>query len=300
MPKGYARRRRPVGRAVTAALLVIFSFFSLPRWGEAFERIVSLAPSMTETLYALGLGEKVVGVTVFCDQPPEARGKPKIGGMSNPSLEAVYSLRPDIVVMTMDGNPKEFEDRLRALGIRTYVSRARSIHEFPMAVREMGSALGAVQKADELAMGMDKRMEGYRAARPGVPERVLFIVWPEPLIVAGPGTAVDDAIRLLGHENAAVLRGEDLSRYPKYSIEEVIRRKPDVILIGRGHEDIRRLSERLLERLGSTPAVRNGKVFFLSDRLYRLGPRVMDGIGEMAESLGGVRDPGRVRDPKQQ
>jgi iron complex transport system substrate-binding protein len=275
-----------VGRAVAAGLLFAVLLLHHPIRGEAFERIVSLAPSMTETLYALGLGDEVVGVTVFCDQPPEARGKPKIGGMSNPSLEAVYSLRPDIVVMTTDGNPKEFEARLRALGIRTYVFRARGIYEFPGALREMGRVLGARQKADELAMRMEQKIEGLRAARPAVPDRVLFVVWPEPLIVAGPGTAVDDAIRLLGHENAATSEAENLSRYPKYSIEEAIRRGPDVILIGRGHEDIRKLSGRLLERLGSTPAVRSGRVFFLSDRLYRLGPRVIDGIEEMAEFLG--------------
>jgi iron complex transport system substrate-binding protein len=274
-----------VARSIAGALLIIASLLFLPSGGEAFDRIVSLAPSMTETLYALGLGDKIVGVTVFCDHPPEAREKPKIGGMSNPSLEAVYSLRPDIVVMTMDGNPREFEARLRDLGIRTYVSRARSIHEYPESVRRMGRTLGVEEKADELARSMERTIEGFKTVRRGGPERVLFIIWPEPLIVAGPGTAVDDAIRLLGYENAAVSPGETLSRYPKYSIEEAIRRKPDVILIGKGHEDIKKLSGRLIERLRGTPAVKKGRVYYLSDSLYRLGPRVIQGIEEMAEVL---------------
>ena len=86
------------------------------------ERIVSLAPSTTEILFAAGLGEKIVGVTNFCDYPEEAKHKPKIGGMSNPSLEKVVSLRPDIVVMTTDGNPREFELKLHTLKIKTFVS----------------------------------------------------------------------------------------------------------------------------------------------------------------------------------
>ena len=88
---------------------------------------MSLAPSMTEILFAMGLGDNIVGVTSFCDYPEEAKKKPKIGGMSNPSLEAVVSLKPDIVVMTTDGNPKEFEERLRSLKITTYVFTARRL-----------------------------------------------------------------------------------------------------------------------------------------------------------------------------
>src|SRR3972149_8378310 len=114
-------------------------------------RIVSLAPSTTEILFALGLGDRIVGVTSFCDYPEEAKTKPKIGGMSNPSLEAIVSLKPDLVVMTTDGNPKEVEERLRSLKIKTYVFRARMLHELPGGIRELGSAVGIENRADVLA-----------------------------------------------------------------------------------------------------------------------------------------------------
>ena len=256
----------------------------------AFDRIVSLAPNMTEVLFAIGLGDKVVGVTTFCDYPEEAKKKPKVGGMSNPSLEAVVSLKPDIVVMTTDGNPKEFEERLRRLGIKTYVSRARRIRELPDEIRDMGSALGAKEKADETAEKIQKAMEefkGIRTTQTG--KKILFVVWPEPLMVAGFGTAIDDAITLLGYTNIASMPDIAGARspYPKYSIEEAIRGMPDIIFIGKGMSDgdMKALSERLLRRLKGTPALKNKKVFYVGDGLYRLGPRVIQGIEEMAELL---------------
>src|ERR1700687_6031065 len=103
------------------SFVLLIIIFGLSRFAFAAEpaspprRIVSLAPSVTEILFAMGLGDNIVGVTSFCDYPEEAKKKQKIGGMSNPSLEAVVSLKPDIVVMTTDGNPKEFEERLRSL-----------------------------------------------------------------------------------------------------------------------------------------------------------------------------------------
>src|SRR4030066_2003845 len=114
-------------------------------------RIISLAPNLTEILFAMGLGDKIVGVTNFCDYPEDSKKKPKVGGMYNPSLEAVISLRPDLVVMTTDGNLKEFEERIRSLSKKTYVFKARRLSELPQGIRDMGSALGMKDKAEALA-----------------------------------------------------------------------------------------------------------------------------------------------------
>ena len=114
-------------------------------------------------------------------------------------------------------------------------------------------------------------------------KKVLFIVWPEPLLVAGPGTAIDDAIALLGMNNAAA---GARTAYPRFSIEELIRQAPEVVFIGKGSGmDMRAVSKDILKRLGGVPAVRNGKVFFVGDGLYRLGPRIPQGMEELAESL---------------
>jgi iron complex transport system substrate-binding protein len=107
----------------------------------------------------------------------------------------------------------------------------------------------------------------------------VYIVWPEPLLVAGPGTAIHDAIVLLGLENVA---GHAPSSYPRYSIEELIRSSPDVLIIGKGvGMDIRTVSQGILKKLATVPAVKNGKVCYVSDNLYRLAPRVIQGIEEL-------------------
>jgi len=251
-------------------------------YAEPPKRIISLAPNMTEILFAMGLGDRIIGITNFCDYPEEAKKKQKIGGMSNPSLEAVVSLKPDIVVMTTDGNPKEFEERLHSLKIRTYVFKARRLLELPGGIRDLGTPLGVKNKADELAKEIEVKINKLAVGKNSKLRKILFIVWPEPLIVAGPGTAIDDAITVLGYENIA---SKAKASYPKYSIEEIIRQSPDVIFIGRGHVNMKEASKGLLKRLAIVPAVKNGSVFYVSDSLYRLGPRVIRGIEEIADCL---------------
>ncbi|HHN65629.1 MAG TPA: cobalamin-binding protein [Nitrospirae bacterium] len=252
-------------------------------YAGAAKRIISLAPSLTEILFTLGLDERIVGVTSFCDHPPEALKKPKVGGMTNPSLERIVRLRPDLVVLTIDGNQREFEERLKRLGIRTYVFRARRISELPDELIRLGEALGVKDRATRLSNQFSSTLDKYRRAfHRKRTRKALFMIWPEPLIVAGPGTAIDDAMEIIGLENIA---HDAKSRYPRYSLEEVIRRNPEIIFIGKGHEDMRKVSRRILKRLSSVKAVREGRVYYVSDALYRLGPRILDGIEELAGYL---------------
>lgn len=268
-------------------LLAIFhAFFVTFIYAEVPHHIISLAPNITEILFAMGLGDNIVGVTSFCDYPEKAKEKPKVGGMSNPSLEAIISLNPDIVVMTTDGNPKEFEERLRSLRIKTFVFKARRLRELPDGIRDLGAALGAKGRANTIASKIERAIKNPPSRKVGAGEfekkKVLFIVWPEPLIVAGHGTAIDDAITLLGAKNIA---SEAKISYPKYSIEEIIHQSPDVILIGKGHVNMNEVSRGLLKKIATVPAVKNRAVFYVSDNLYRLGPRVIRGIEEMARCL---------------
>jgi iron complex transport system substrate-binding protein len=242
---------------------------------------------MTEMLYALGLEDNIVAVTSYCDYPEEAKKKPKIGGMSNPSLEAVVSLKPDIVVMTTDGNPKEFEERLSSLKIKTYIFRARRISELPQGIKELGSALGVKDRADKLAGEIERAISKFKIQNSKFKikeKKILFIVWPEPLIVAGRGTAIDDAINILGHENIAARSN---TTYPKYSIEEILRQSPDIIFIGMsmGQENLKEISKGFLKKISIVPAVKYNHVFYVGDNLYRLGPRVINGIEEMRKCL---------------
>ena len=247
-------------------------------------RIISLAPATTEILFALGAGDRIIGVTSFCDHPEEAKKKQKIGGLSNPSLEAIVALKPDLVVMTTDGNPQEVDERLRTMGLRTYVWTARKLAELPDGIRGLATAIGASAQGERMAGEIEKSINRTRYKVQSTKKmNVLYIVWPEPLLVAGPGTAIDDAIRLLGHVNVSA---KAKTSYPRYSIEELIREAPEIVFIGKGSGmDMQAVSQGILKKLATVPAVRNNKVCYVSDSLYRLGPRVVQGIEELAACI---------------
>jgi len=247
-------------------------------------RIISLSPATTEILFALGAGDRIIGVTSFCDHPEEAKKKQKIGGLSNPSLEAIVALKPDLVVMTTDGNPQEVDERLRTMGLRTYVWTARKLAELPDGIRGLATAIGASAQGERMAGEIEKSINRTRYKVQSTKKmNVLYIVWPEPLLVAGPGTAIDDAIRLLGHVNVSA---KAKTSYPRYSIEELIREAPEVVFIGKGSGmDMQAVSQGILKKLATVPAVRNNKVCYVSDSLYRLGPRVVQGIEELAACI---------------
>lgn len=271
------------------ALITIHSSLITASCAETPKRIISLAPNVTEILFALGVDERIAAVSSFCDFPEEAKKKPKVGGMSNPSLEAVVSLKPDLVLFSIDGNPKSFEERLSSMKIRTFTLRSKRITELPQGVRQIGAAVGAAARAETLAQEMEKKLSGlmererrYRDLhRTAKKQKVMFIIWPDPLIVAGPGSIADDALQVLGTENIAAKTG---TTYPKYSIEEILRQAPDIIFIGKG-TGMDKVADGLLKRLKSVPAVRSNRVFYVSDYLYRLGPRTIQGTEELAGHL---------------
>lgn len=266
--------------------LLVWILLTGPALAQTPARIISLAPSQTEILYDLGLGDRVVAVSRYCDYPPEAKAKPKIGGFSTPSLEAVVAMRPDMVVLAKDGNPRDIERKLRNLNIRTHVFRAKRLKELPDEIRAMGAALGVADRAERSAGRIESAVRRYaqkwRHASGKTPQKVLMVVQPDPLIAAGPGTVMDDVLTLLGLQNIAA---NAKTPYPRYSLEEVILQSPDIIIIGKGHDVVMTRSRRLLKKLNRVEAVRRGHVYYIDNPLFRLGPRIPDGIAEIAEIL---------------
>jgi iron complex transport system substrate-binding protein len=264
---------------------LFFLLTSSPVQAAPPQRIVSLAPNITEILFALGLGEQLVAVTTYCDYPREAVSKPKIGGFANPSLEAIVAARPDLVVLTEDGNPQEIAVKLKKIGVRTYVFRARSIAELPEAIRKIGLFLDIGKRADKKARTMQVQLDRFKsetAKRSTLNKpKALFIIQPEPLIVAGPKTAMDEAMSLLGLKNIA---GGTSARYAKYSLEDTIRQQPQILFIGKSKgmdEDVK----KLLKRLRRLDAVENGRVYTIGETIFRLGPRIIAGLNEMKTAV---------------
>jgi len=249
------------------------------------QRIVSLAPSLTEIICDLGLESRIVAVTDYCDYPAGVIKKPKVGGFSNPSLETIVSLKPDLVVMTVDGNPQLLDIRLRKMGRKTYIFRARRIKELPDAMRGLGRALGVGQTAEVRATWFEGELRSLerrkRALSKTSPRTAVFVVQPVPLIAAGKETLADDAFEILGIENIGATGG---SGYPKFSLEEIIRLSPDAFFFGRGN-GMEGRAQPLLKRLAVLPAVRDKKVFFLDEAVYRLGPRIINVLKEMSNCL---------------
>ncbi len=263
--------------------LFVWIFLAGPAVAQTPARIISLAPNLTEILYDLELGERVIAVSRYCNYPPEVKAKPKIGGMSNPSLEAIIAMRPEMVVLTDDGNPRAIERKLRQLGVRTHVFRAKRLADLPNEIRILGTALGIAAHAERSAGRIEsvirRHAEKTQSSAGHPPQKVLFVVQPDPLIVAGPGTAMDDVLKLLGLQNIAA---DAKTQYPRYSLEEVIRQSPDIIFMGMMQDVVMDQSRRLLKKLNRLEAVRQGRVHYIGDPLFRLGPRITDGIVEIA------------------
>lgn len=256
------------------ALLRVF-FFLLLLWSNAYgepERVISLAPNVTEILYAISAKETVIAVSDFCNYPPEVKTKPKVGGMLNPSYEKILSLSPDLVILSREGTPFEVYERLKNLGLKVYVFNGTSISNLGDEIVNLGRVLRKTNQAKKVADDMDRRIKSYRDIYSG--ERALFIVWTEPLTVASDSSHIGEIMKLIGLRNVA----NNSLPYYTMNIEQIIRLNPEIIFIGEGHGIH---TNSLLMKLKDTKAVREGKVFTISESIYRLSPRIEEGIREM-------------------
>jgi iron complex transport system substrate-binding protein len=258
------------------------------------ERIVSTAPSITELLYALGLGNRVVGVTRFCRYPPEAQLKPKIGDYTAPNLEAIAALRPDLVIIQT--NPIHLADRLGALRLPVLEINQDSIAAIYKSIHDVGAATATEHSATQLS---DSILNGLGAIRNRVANRprvrMMFVIGRSPnrldgLVVAGRASYLNEVIEIAGGEN--VFR-DALAGYPEVSLEEVMARNPDVI-VDMGDmsdtvgvtEEHKRLVIALWNRIPTLAAVKQHRVFAVASDIFVVpGPRAVDAAKAFAEML---------------
>ena len=247
-------------------------------------RIVSLVPSVTEALYALGAEARLVGVTDFCDYPPAARGKPSVGGMINPNLEAIVALRPDLVIVTTEGNSEETFTQLKRLGVPTYLVAAHRVSDVTDLIARLGALTGYQHAAAPLLRHLEQRVAAVtRAVAPLQRPRVLYVLWPEPLIVPGREALVTELIRFAGGES--VTAGE-AAAYPRLSLESAVARAPEVILLANHGANTGPIDEERWRRLTSLPAIRAGRLHRVNGNLlHRYGPRVVDGLELLARAI---------------
>lgn len=270
------RRRPPPG--VEDALGHVVHLARPPR------RIVSWAPNATEVLFALGLGDRVVGVTRYCDFPPEAKRKPKVGSVIAPSVERTLALRPDLVIAARLNDRRAIEGARRG-GLPVFAIDPTSLADVYRAILSVGQLTNTTRRAKRVVGDMKRRVTAVRSQSialqaKGRP-RVLFIYQLNPIWTAGRGTFPDEIVRLAGGENAA----RSVSGFAAFSSEALVASGPDVLLVTEmGPGDTRRvLSHPALSKLR---AVRERQVYPVDpDILSRAGPRLADAVQIVSEIL---------------
>ncbi len=248
-------------------------------------RIVSLAPNLTEIVFALGDGNHLVGDTDFCDYPPEALQKPHVGGPVNPNLEEVVALNPELVLATSI-NRHETVNALDRIGLPVYSVRdPHSVEEMVVSVEHLGSALGVEKSAAMVAEDLRGRLSDLdRRLAGAAPRRVLFVVWTDPLISVGRDTFIADALRHAGGRSVVNTKAE----WPHVSMEEIVQLQPEVLVFASAHAgNTQRDIDELRTRPGwkNLAAMQNGNIVVVSDAINRPAPRMVDAIEHLARAL---------------
>ncbi len=250
------------------------------------ERIISLAPSNTEILFALGLGEKVVGITNVCNYPSQTEEKEKIGDYNNPNLEKIIELKPDLILAS-HGNPVKLINQLEELDYTVVGLNPKNINDIISSMTLVGQITANNKEAAKLAEEMKKRMEAVLSGTSSLTKndkpRVLYVVWYKPLWTAGSETFIDELIQKAGGVNIA---GE-LSGWPQMSLETVIEKNPQVIIVGCS-EDQPELIEAVKNEstLYGTDAFQHNQIYTINtDIVSRTGLRIVDALEEMAKII---------------
>jgi ABC-type Fe3+-hydroxamate transport system substrate-binding protein len=250
-------------------------------------RIVSLIPSTTEILCALGLGDALVGVTVYCVEPRDVvRGKTRIGGEKDPDLARIRALKPDLVVANVEENRREDIDQLRAWSIPVWVTYPRTVVEGIRLIGELGEVTGAGARAREMLRELEPlyaRVERATGNRPAV--AVFYPIWRGPYMTVNGDTYIHDMLRVCGGRNIFADRPE---RYPTVTLDDVAARRPAVILLPDEPFRFRRAHLADFAAYAEVPAVRDGRIHLVDGKPFSWhGPRIAEALRTLPELIEG-------------
>jgi len=248
-------------------------------------RVVSLAPNLTEIVFALGRGDQLAGDTDFCDYPPAATRKPHVGGPINPNFEQIAALRPDLILATKSINRRETVDALDRLGLPVFVTDPHTVDGMIASVVHIGNALQSEESAGPLVNDLRARLAELNRRLAGAPpRRVLFVVWTDPLISVGRDTFIADALHHAGAQSVV----DTAAEWPRINLEEIVRLQPEFLVFASAHAgDTQHDIDALRSRPGwrQLDALRRGNIVVISDAINRPAPRMVDAIEQLARAL---------------
>jgi len=288
---------------VTAALLLIVIFLSFSLIDASAKdftdemnrsvvlkkfppkRIVSLSPSVTEILFELGLDHEIVGVTRECNFPPAAKEKAKVSKYTSINMELLVSIKPDLIIVSAEGNLKEQFTKMERLGLTVYAVHTKSLDDIQRTIVNIGSVVGKDIEAKALAAKVKAKINAVRERLKGVKKKSVFCaVGFNPIVGVGPNTLIGDVIRVSGGENILAADGPD---YPMINIEELYVKDPDVLLISSmGSEVVSGPDDSFLSKFADLTAAKTGNIFVIdSNILCRPSYRITDALTDIAKKL---------------
>jgi len=246
-------------------------------------RVVSLAPNLTEIVFAVGGGDRLVGRTSYCDYPPEAKSVAEIGDTLHPSLERIIALKPQVVLISTSSQLEVFTQQLQNQSIAVFVTDPHDLEGVFRSIQQVGEMLGQKEQSDLLVTKLRERTSAVeQAVKDKQPVRVFYQVSAEPLYTAGHDAFVTDLMRRAG---AASVTANVPGAWPKYSNESALAARPDAIILPTGGS-MGSANSDVTEALRQSPAALQGRVYKINDDyLTRPGPRAIDGLEAMARAL---------------
>lgn len=247
------------------------------------DRVVSLAPNLTEIVFAVGAGKRLVGRTSYCDYPPEAKAITEVGDTLHPSLETIIALKPQVVLVSTASQLEVFTNQLQSQNIAVYVTDPHDLEGVFRSIQQIGEIVGEKDQANQLVQNLRERTNAVeQAVKQKPPVRVFYQVSGEPLYTAGHDSFVTDLMRRAG---GASVTADVPGAWPKYSNESALAARPEAVILPTGGS-MGAANANVAEALRQSPAALQGRVYKINDdHLARPGPRSVDGLEEMAHAL---------------
>lgn len=250
---------------------------------EKIDRVVSLAPNLTEIVFALGAGDRLVGNTTYCDYPVEAKSITKVGDTLHPSIERIIALKPQVVLVSTASQLEAFTGQLDNHRIVVYVTNPKSLDEVFRSMKVLGELLGEQKRAEAVVDALQQRAANVEAAtKEARPLKVFYQVSGEPLYTIGRDAYLTDLVRRAG---GVSVTADVPSGFPRFSAEAALAAQPEAIILPTGGS-MGAANATVAVSLKNSPAARNNRIYKINDDyLSRPGPRLLNGLEEMARAL---------------